>query len=208
MILALELTDQDDEDDEKTKSLMTILPRLFTKHQAEPSRISGILSIPEHMNLQLYLDMRKTPAYEALWTDVTNQFLKHTDAAVLHASIRAINKLVDNSAMESTNSQKLAELEEAIFASLREAVGGEEVFGMQLDDDTAALIEAILLRVCLLGLSRDITSAMMDEEGGQSSGWAIISEFAKRGGLGFKQESKVSRCNVEQADICSSLPLR
>ncbi|CAK9785825.1 STAG-domain-containing protein [Cutaneotrichosporon oleaginosum] len=181
----------DEEDDESTKSLMGILPRLFTKHQSEPSRIAGILSIPEHMNLQLYLDMRKTPAYEALWTDVTNQFLKHTDANVLQAAIRAINKLVENSTMESTNTPKLAELEEAVFASLRDAVNGEDVFSMQLDDDAATQVEAILMRVSLLARSRDVTSAMMDEEGGQSSGWAIISEFAKRGGLGFKQESKL-----------------
>ncbi|BEI80426.1 hypothetical protein CcaverHIS002_0109550 [Cutaneotrichosporon cavernicola] len=182
---------EDEEDDEKTKSLMGILPRLFTKHQSEPSRIGGILSIPEHMNLQLYLDMRKTPAYEALWTDVTNQFLKHTDGNVLQAAIRAINKLVENSTMDSTNTSKLAELEEAVFSSLRDAINGEDVFSMQLDDDAAILVEAILLRVSLLGRSRDITSAMTDEEGGQSSGWAIVSEFAKRGGLGFKQEAKL-----------------
>jgi cohesin complex subunit SA-1/2 len=182
----------DEEDDENTKSLMGILPRLFTKHQSEPSRIAGILSIPEHMNLQLYLDMRKGPAYEALWSDVTSQFLKHTDANVLQAATRAINKLVDNSTMESTNTPKLAELEEAVFASLRDSVNGEDVFSMQLDDDAAVEVEAVLMRVSLLGRSRDISWAMLDEEGGQSSGWAIISEFAKRGGLGFKHESKVS----------------
>ncbi|GMK54854.1 hypothetical protein CspeluHIS016_0114400 [Cutaneotrichosporon spelunceum] len=182
---------EDEEDDERTKSLLGILPRLIIKHQSEPSRIAGILSIPEHMNLQLYLDMRKTPAYEALWTDVTNQFLKHTDGNVLQAAIRTINKLVENSTMESTNTPKLAELEEAVFASLRDAVNGQDVFSMQLDDDAAILVEAILLRVSLLGRSRDMTSAMMDEDGGQSSGWAIVTEFANRGGLGFKQETKL-----------------
>lgn len=151
------------------------------------------------MNLQLYLDMRKTPAYEALWTDVSNQFLKHADPAVLQAAIRTINKLVENSTMESTNTPKLAELEEGIFASLRDAVNGEDVFSMQLDEDTTALTEAILLRVSLLARSRDLTSAMMDEEGGQSSGWAIIAEFAKRGGLGFKHESKVSYDSVTRS---------
>ena len=39
---------------------MKILPRLFTKHQSDVGRMAGILSIPEHMNLDVYLDMRKT----------------------------------------------------------------------------------------------------------------------------------------------------
>jgi cohesin complex subunit SA-1/2 len=54
------LTPQEEEDGERTKKLMTVLPRLFAKHQADVSRIAGILSIPERMNLALYLDMRKS----------------------------------------------------------------------------------------------------------------------------------------------------
>lgn len=37
---------------------MKILPRLFAKHQTDVARMAGILSIPERMNLSLYLDMR------------------------------------------------------------------------------------------------------------------------------------------------------
>lgn len=54
------LTSQEEEDGERTKKLMNVLPRLFAKHQADVGRIAGILSIPEHMNLALYLDMRKS----------------------------------------------------------------------------------------------------------------------------------------------------
>ena len=38
---------------------MNVLPRLFTKHQADSDRMIALLSIPEHMKLSLYLDMRK-----------------------------------------------------------------------------------------------------------------------------------------------------
>jgi len=39
---------------------MNVLPRLFAKHQDDTTRLASILSIPEHMNLGLYLDMRKS----------------------------------------------------------------------------------------------------------------------------------------------------
>ena len=54
------LLEQEDELDPRTKTLMQILPRLFTKHQSDTARMAGILSIPEHMELALYLDMRKS----------------------------------------------------------------------------------------------------------------------------------------------------
>lgn len=191
LITCIKRDDVEDLTDERTKELMKVVPRLFTKHQAEPGRIAGILSIPEHMNLSLYLDMRKSTAYEALWDDVTKQFLHHTDPIVLTAAIQAINALSANTSMDTINSTKIAELEESLFASLRDAINGEDVGGMSIDEDQLGAIEAIFLRLSLLARSRDITTVMSDEEGGQSSGWTIVSAFAGRGGLGFKEEAKV-----------------
>ena len=52
--------EQEDEEDERTKTLINVLPKLLTKHQADSERIPGVLSIVEQMNVPLYLDMRKT----------------------------------------------------------------------------------------------------------------------------------------------------
>jgi cohesin complex subunit SA-1/2 len=182
---------QDEEDYPKSKALMKVLPRLFTKHQTEASRIVGILSITKYMNLSLYLDMRQTAAYETLWDDVTKQFLQHTDPNVLTAAIHAISTLTANTPMEATNKEKLAELEESLFTSLRDVIDGQDVSVMTIGEDQLASIEAVLLRVKLLSSSRDIVGVMQDEEGGQSSGWAIVLAFAERGGLGFKEEYQI-----------------
>lgn len=40
---------------------MNILPRLFLKHQTDVTRMIGVLSIPERMNLGVYLDLNKRP---------------------------------------------------------------------------------------------------------------------------------------------------
>lgn len=128
------------------------------------------------------------------------QFLQHTDPTVLAAAIRAINHLGGNSSMTGSNDTKLAELEEALFASLRDAIDGRDVSTMSLDEDLLAVLEAILLRITLLGRSRDLVDAMEDEEGGQSCGWDIICAFADRGDVGYKEEAKVSHPNAGSAD--------
>ena len=62
---------------------------------------------------------------------------------------------------------------------------------MSLDEDRLATVEAVLLRVSLLAKSRNITSAMDDDEGGQSTGWEIVCAFVERGEVGYREEAKV-----------------
>ncbi|WVQ85787.1 hypothetical protein IAT38_007954 [Cryptococcus sp. DSM 104549] len=184
--------DEDEEDREaRSKTLMKVLPRLFAKHQSDVSRMPGILSIPENMKLDLYLDMRQTTAYESLWDDITKQFLQHTDPAVLTAAIRTINCLSANTSMSASNTTKLTELQESLFASLRDTIGSDDVAVMSIEEDRLAQLEAILYRVSLLQRSRDLVEVMEDEEGGQSSAWDIVCAFAQRGGLGYKEEAKL-----------------
>ncbi len=59
MRLWCKLTWQEVEDDEQTKTLMTMLPRLIAKNQSDPARIGAVLVLVEAMKLDLYLDMRK-----------------------------------------------------------------------------------------------------------------------------------------------------
>ena len=169
--------------------------------------MSALLMIPSQMNLSLYLDMRMISvsllspisghiadeqAYDSLWDDIIKQFLQHTDPTVLTSAIQAINELTLNTSLANNNTAKLNELSELLFTSLRDAINGQDVSSMSIDDEEVASIEAILLRLTLLAKSRDITEVMEDDEGGQSSGWEIVCAFAERGELPYKDEAKVS----------------
>ncbi|ORX41194.1 STAG domain-domain-containing protein [Kockovaella imperatae] len=192
----VESVKQDDSDgDDLTKTLIDVVPRLFTKHQADSDRISGILTLVKHMKLSVYAEMRKMTAYESLWDDVIKQFLQHTDEDVLKNAAAAIDHLASEDSTANTNSTKLVELEDNLFASLRETINGEEVFSMTLEDDQLITLQAILLRIKLLQKTVDISDAFESEEGGQSSVWEIVLAFAERGEVGYKAESML----VEQA---------
>ncbi|WWC72404.1 uncharacterized protein I206_106366 [Kwoniella pini CBS 10737] len=197
LIALIQREDQvDEEREDRSKKLMQIIPRLFAKHQSDVARIGGILSMLSHINLELYLDLRQTKAYETLWDDVNKQFLHHTDSAVLESAIRAINHLSTNTSMSAANDTKLSEMQESLFASLRDEIGSEDVALMPLEEESIAKLGAILLRILLLEKSRDITDILEDEEN-QSSVWSIICAFADRGSFGYKEESKMIECAVQ-----------
>jgi cohesin complex subunit SA-1/2 len=131
-----------------------------------------------------------------LWDDIIKQFLQHTDQTVLTSAIQAVNELTLNTSLANHNTAKLNELTESLFTSLRDAINGQDVSSMSIDDEEVVSIQAILFRLTLLGKSRDITEVMEDEEGGQSSGWEIVCAFAERGELPYKDEAKV--CSLSQ----------
>ena len=136
-------------------------------------------------------------AYEALWDDISKTFLTQTSASLLTSAISAINILCASavgpaSALSSNNDKKLAELTEALFTSLRDALNGEDITAITMDEDSLAKIQAILLRLTLLAKARDIGKEMMDEEGGMTSAWEICCSFVERSGLGYKEEVQVS----------------
>ncbi|WWC92113.1 uncharacterized protein L201_007067 [Kwoniella dendrophila CBS 6074] len=196
LIALIQIEDQDEEGEDRSKKLMQILPRLFAKHQTDVGRIGGILSIIGHMNLDLYLDLRQSKAYETLWDDVTKQFLHHTDQSVLDSAIKAVNHLSSNASMSTVNSAKITELQESLFASLRDEIGSEDVGLLSPDEEGIAKLEAILLRILLLEKSRDLTEVMEDAEG-QSTGWEIICAFAERSRLGYKEEAQMANYAVQ-----------
>ncbi|WVR08439.1 hypothetical protein IAU60_005494 [Kwoniella sp. DSM 27419] len=183
--------DKDEDEDDRTKTLIKVLPRLFSKHQSDATHMIGILSIIGHMNLSLYLDMRKGPAYDALWDDITKQFLNQSDPAVMTAAIQAANHLMSNASMTAANDTKITELQEALFNRLRDFIGSDDVSILTLEDTNIPTLEAILCRLWLLERSRDMVEVMEDTEAGQSSGWDIVCAFAERARLGYKEEAKV-----------------
>ncbi|WVQ95735.1 hypothetical protein IAU59_002834 [Kwoniella sp. CBS 9459] len=198
-LIAREDQDEDEDEDARTKTLIKVLPRLFAKHHADPSKMTGILSIPKHMKLGLYHDVRMGTAYNALWDEVSKQFLQHTNPAVLISAIQAINRLSQNSDMDAANTTKLAELQESLFASLRDAIGQNDVALLSLEEEGLAQLEAIMLRLSLLQKTRNLVEIMEDIEGGQSSGWDIVCAFAERGRLGYKEEAKMIEYAIEIA---------
>lgn len=188
------------------------------KHQTDESRISDVLLIPQLMNLDMYLEMRmvtvrsvwcsaaslasltshNVQAYTSLWEDVTKQFLSHSSPVVLANAVATIRRMMEATSLSKTNSTKILELEDELSTSLRDAIAGrDEIEVATFTEDEVLSLGAICARLAALSGIRDMTSWMVEDEGGkQSSAWDIVSALAERGRLGYKEEETVCFLNL------------
>jgi len=185
---------QKEEDDEAmsdvSRALIDSIGRLFAKHQVVPTRMVDILAIPRLFNLELYLDMRRISAYEALWDDVTKQFTQHTHPDVIDQAVQTIAHLQDARALSNTNEVKLAELAETATAAMRDILAGQDVESAAFDEDERLAVTAALARVSKAYRWTDLTAALLETDGHrQSSAWEIADAVSLRGRLGYKDET-------------------
>lgn len=190
-----------------TRTLMNCLPRLLAKHQSDAGRTFILLVLPQHMKLSLYLDLRSINAYEALWDDVSKQFLASTDALLLERSMATIMYFKGTEELSRTNAEKTAELQNAVVVPLFEASKTVDVETAGLDDETRGKIGNALGRLVLLGKNWDV-SKMLDEKAdeNQQSVLSAVTSVSERGSLGYREDEKVSPVDVLRQSLKAGLP--
>ncbi|KAF8607344.1 hypothetical protein BDV93DRAFT_488383 [Ceratobasidium sp. AG-I] len=173
-----------------TRALMKALPRLFAKVQTDEKRVGDVLLLPQLMNLDMYVELRETPAYEQLWNDVTKQFMSHSSPTVLRHAVATIQHFSQTTSLANTNATKIIELEDELAASVRELLAGrEELDIVTFTEDEVHSLSAFVLRLHTLYGVRDMTSWMEEDEGGKVARLAdVLGALAERGRLGYKEE--------------------
>jgi hypothetical protein len=131
-------------------------------------------------------------AYESLWDDLTKIFLKNSSPDVLGPTITALTHLLSTEALSNANTRKIAELDEALLASLRSAVSERDVETAAFEEEDIDSLTGNCMRIGLLFSWRNLCEAMDETDGGkQMSGWAIMLALAARGSVGYREEGKV-----------------
>ncbi|QRV84927.1 cohesin protein [Ceratobasidium sp. AG-Ba] len=173
-----------------TRALMKALPRLFAKVQTDEKRVGDVLVLPQLMNLDMYVELRETPAYEQLWSDVTKQFMTHSSPTVLRHAVATIQHLSQTTSLANTNATKIIELEDELATSVRELIAGrEELDIVTFTEDEVHALSAFVLRLHTLYGVRDMTSWMEEDEGGKVARLVdILGTLTERGRLGYKEE--------------------
>lgn len=124
---------------------------------------------------------------------MTKQFLKHTDADVLDQAVQTISFLLASTTLGNTNTAKMAELEESLVSSLRNAVAGKDIESSAFEEDELLALTAWVARIDKLYKTKDLSSSLNDTDGGQqTSSWEIVDSLVERGRLGYKDEASVS----------------
>ncbi len=106
-------------------------------------------------------------------------------------------------ALKTANIAKLADFDEQLMASLRDITADQDIAFATFEEDELAALQASLLRIRTVLMSRDICGLLEDDaEGKQSKAWDIILALANRARMGFASEEKV---NLRQGVKLSAL---
>ncbi|CAE6479177.1 unnamed protein product [Rhizoctonia solani] len=173
-----------------TRALMKALPRLFAKVQTDEKRVGDVLLLPQYMSLDMYVELRETPAYEQLWNDVTKQFFSHSSPTVLRHAVSVIQQFTQTTSLANTNAIKILELEDELATSVRQLLGGrEELDIVTFTEDEVHSLSAFVLRLHTLYGVRDMTAWLEEDDGGKVSRLVdVLGALSERGRLGYKEE--------------------
>lgn len=140
-------------------------------------------------------------AYEAMWNDVSRQFLRHTDAVVLREVLILMRKMNSATSLEATNQEKFDQLKESLSTALHETLADRDLAGDSLEDEDVQNIESGLLRVKTLMSQYNVESlfAVNEPESDDADMFDVILALSSRGQLGYRSEIKVrdsgARCD-------------
>ncbi|CAK9185210.1 unnamed protein product [Ilex paraguariensis] len=136
-----------------TLSMMKNYPQLLRKFMADKEKISSLVEIILHMNLELYSLKRQEQNFKTVLQLMKEAFFKHVEKDALRSCVKAINFCSTESRGELKDfaQNKLKELEDELIAKLKSAIK-DVVDG---DDEYSLLVS--LKRLYELQLSRPIT---------------------------------------------------
>ncbi|CAE6491000.1 unnamed protein product [Rhizoctonia solani] len=182
-----------------TRALMKALPRLFAKVQTDEKRVGDVLLLPQYMNLDMYVELRETPAYEQLWNDVTKQFFSHSSPTVLQHAVSVIQQFTQTTSLANTNALKILELEDELATSVRQLLGGrEELDIVTFTEDEVHSLSAFVLRLHTLYGVRDMTAWLEEDDGGKVSRLVdVLGALSERGRLGYKEEEMMTNESLQ-----------
>ena len=183
----------DDSDyNDVSRQLTQDLPNLFSKHQAIPSRMADLLSLPRSMQLTVYLDMRMETEFEALYNEIGQQLQKHSLPSVLEAATESIFALNEANILVNISERNFNALVYNLTTSLKSLVTGQEVENADIDYETVSRLESALLRLVYILTRSNICETLNEDTADGPSACQIVQALASRGALGYEVESKVS----------------
>lgn len=141
-----------------------------------------------------------------MWSDVSRQFLRHTDAVVLREVLILMRKMNSATSLEATNVEQFDQLKESLSAALQETLADKDLAIDSLEEEDVQNIESGLLRVKTLMSQYNVESLFVlgAEDSEEADLFDIIVALASRGQLGYRPEIKVRRTS-RRVLICRCL---
>ncbi|KAE8214306.1 hypothetical protein CF327_g2267 [Tilletia walkeri] len=188
---------------EMTRVIVEALSRLFAKYKTDATRITEILLIPQIIKLDEYLELSGMAAFGALWDDISDQFVRHVEPALLENAMSSMRSLNAAKGFGETNTAKLSGLQEQLLSSLRGAAQDLDVEQDALTERQIHSFSACVLRLRVLASAFDNVQVMESDDGGKlSTGWELALALASRGRIGTDRGAESGMVQDALSNLC------
>ncbi|XP_062856992.1 cohesin subunit SA-2 [Trichomycterus rosablanca] len=158
VLTAKEKKTQLDDRTRLTELFTVALPALLTKYSVDAEKLTNLLQLPQHFDLEIYTTGRLEKHLEALLRQIREIVLKHTDADVLEVCSRTCHALSNDeftiyNRVDVARSQLMDELVDKFNRLLEDFL--QE--GEDLDEDDAYQVLSTLKRITAFHNAHDLS---------------------------------------------------
>lgn len=178
-----------------TRDLIPILSKLFKKYKTESNRIAELLLLVRHMDMEVYVQFQQVGAFESLWDDIIDQYVRHSEEIVLCNAVAVMVALDRINAMSNINTTKMGYLRETVMQGLLESAQGIALESDELKEEQSHLLLSSVVRIKHLIRSIDLSQDMdtredaePDQEDNVLAPRDVLLSCAKRGTNGTAGE--------------------
>jgi len=115
-----------------TRTMISLLPKLWSKFMTDPVKLAEVFRIPKLMSLDLYLDLRMVSAFEDMWDTMIKHYLKQQHVGTIQVISTTISHVLsETKSLEHVSQAKMLKLHEALLLSLSDMTAGRS----ELDKD-------------------------------------------------------------------------
>lgn len=181
-----------------TRDLLPLLSKLFKKYKTETNRIAEVLLLVRRLKMETYVEFQQVGAFESLWDDVIDQFIRHTEETVLCNAVAVMVAMDSTNAMNNINTTKMAYLRETVMQGLLESAQGIALESDELEEEQLHRLLSNAVKVKHLIRSIDLSQDMenreeaeSDQDGDSLTPRDILLACAKRGTKGTAGEENL-----------------
>ncbi|OLL23153.1 Cohesin subunit psc3 [Neolecta irregularis DAH-3] len=165
-----------------SRSLVSLIPKLLQKFSSIPSTAADVLRLEQLMKLDIYQQLRQTPAYEQLLEDIGKQMMKHTDSEVLTEAAGALLYAQSFESLQSSTIAKVGEIQDEAVEELLLVAEGRRLAKDSLDPQTQQELTIRVLRIeCLASVTDPISALESSHAKFNGNGIGVICDLIERG---------------------------
>jgi cohesin complex subunit SA-1/2 len=148
------------------------------------------------MNINMYLELRMTSAYETLWDDVSKQLMTHSNSSIVDRAVMTIGHMLSAKSLQNINKKKMGELEEELASSIRQHahIGKRKLDTATLKDEEVQGLQQAAYRVKSLFSVRNLVGWLEENSNGKETRLLdLFNSILQRAKLGHSNEDKVNK---------------